>query len=308
MAVWLCSGQGAQKPGMGVDCLDIPEVADTFSTMSEILDMDLVNLTREGTQEMVNDPEAAQALTMAVSVGIGRALKARGVEPTAMIGFSLGQISALVLADILGLKDATELLKVRSASMARACTQNPGGMVALMGATLEDAEALCAESAQGDVLVCANHNAPGQIVISGHDSALERAQELWKEAGRRSKRLATAGGFHSELMAEAAQEVETFCEGLEFADPSVTLICNTDAAPFVKEEAAKRLGRQVKSGVLFEQSVRALLDAGETEFIEVGFGGVLTNLMKRIDKEAVRVAVGTREQFDQFVENATAHA
>lgn len=301
MTVWLCSGQGAQKPGMGADLLDIDEVAEVFSTMSDGLGLDLVRLATEGTPEEINDTEAAQALTMAVSVGLGRALKAKGFAPDAIIGFSLGQISALVLADILTLEDATKLLKVRSASMAKACAANPGGMVALMGATLGEAEELCAESAEGDVLVCANHNAPGQIVISGHDGALERAQAIWKEAGKKSVRLATSGAFHSPLMADAAQEVEKFCSSIEFSEPSVTLICNTDAKPFVIEEASKRLGEHVRSGVMFEQSVSALLDDGETDFVEVGFGGVLTNLVKRIDRSTNRVCVGTREAFDLFI-------
>lgn len=300
MTVWLCSGQGAQKPGMGADLLDVPEVADTFATMSQGLGIDLGRLAREGTADEINEPQAAQALTMAVSVGVGRALKARGFAPDALIGFSLGQISALVLAEMLSLEEATQLLKVRSSAMAAVCAAQPGGMVALMGATLDEAQTLCAEAAGSDVLVCANHNAPGQIVISGHDAALERAQQLWKDAGKRSVRLATAGAFHSPLMEPAATEVEKFCSSLQFHEPAVTLICNTDAKPFLVEEAAARLGRQVKSGVLFEQSVRALIDDGETDFVEVGFGGVLTGLVKRIDKETTRACVGTREQFEAY--------
>lgn len=302
MTVWLCSGQGAQKPGMGADLLVIPEVADTFDVMSNGLGIDLKMLCEDGTADQINEPEAAQALTMAVSVGVGRALKARGFAPDAMIGFSLGQISALALADILSLEDATSLLKVRSSSMAEACRNTKGGMVALMGATLDEAEGLCKNAAEGEVLVCANHNAPGQIVISGEDTALDRAQALWKEAGKKSKRLATAGAFHSELMADAADQVERFCQTLAFAEPSCTLICNTDAAPFDTSEAAARLGKQVRSGVMFEQSVRAMLDSGETDFVEVGFGGVLCNLVKRIDKETTRHAIGTLEQFNEYVE------
>lgn len=301
MTTWLCSGQGAQKPGMGADLLDIPEVAEVFETMSKGLGLDLVNLANEGDTDQINDTEVAQALTMAVSVGVGKALKARGFKPDAIIGFSLGQISALVLSGVLSLEDATALLKVRSKAMAQACATHPGGMAALMGATLEDAEALCAEAAEGAVLVCANHNAPGQIVISGDNDALDRAQAAWKEAGKKSVRLATAGAFHSPLMASAAQEVEAFCDGLVFSEPSVMLICNTDARPFVSAEAAQRLGRHVQSGVLFEQSVRSLLDEGETDFVEVGFGGVLTNLVKRIERGANRVCVGNREAFDKFI-------
>lgn len=301
MTVWLCSGQGAQKPGMGADLLSVDEVKETFDVMSDGFGIDLALLAIEGTQEQIDETVAAQALTMALSVGIGRALKNRGFSPDALIGFSLGQISALVLADMLTLEEARDLLKVRSSSMAHACMANPGGMVALIGATLEDAESVCAQASEDDVLVCANHNAPGQIVISGNDPALERAQKIWKEAGRKSVRLATAGAFHSPLMSSAAQEVERFCSSLDFSEPSVTLICNTDAKPFLVEEAAKRLGKQVESGVMFEQSVRALLDNGETDFVEVGFGGVLTNLVKRIDRDTNRVCVGTKEAFDEYV-------
>lgn len=301
MSVWLCSGQGAQKPSMGKDLLVLGEVAHTFATMSKIIGIDLVKLTEDGTQDEINQPEAAQALTMAVSVGVGRALSARGYHPDAVIGFSLGQISALVLTDILSLEDATRLLKVRSTAMAKACEEVEGGMVALMGASLDEATELCAEAANGEVLVCANHNAPGQIVISGQTAALERAQQLWKDRGKRSKMLATAGAFHSPLMANAADEVRAFCTTLTFQEPAVTLVCNTDAKPFVVAEAAERLGRQVESGVLFEQSVRAMIDAGETEFIEVGFGGVLTNLVKRIDADTTRHPIGTFDQFSAFV-------
>lgn len=303
MTTWLCSGQGAQKPGMGADLLDIPEVEEVFTVMSDGLGIDLVRLAKEGTADEINDTEAAQALTMAVSVGLGKALKAKGFTPDSIIGFSLGQISALVLADVLTLEDATQLLKVRSRSMAQVCEVNPGGMVALMGASLGDAEELCAQASEDDVLVCANHNAPGQIVISGHNPALERAQAIWKEAGKKSVRLATSGAFHSPLMAPAAQEVEKFCSSIQFNEPSVTLICNTDAKPFIAQEASKRLAEHVQSGVMFEQSVRALLDSGETDFVEVGFGGVLANLVKRIDRGTNRVCIGTREAFDQYTES-----
>jgi [acyl-carrier-protein] S-malonyltransferase len=301
MTVWLCSGQGAQKPQMGADLLDIPEVEQTFSVMSEILDLDLVELSKNGTAEEINDAVCAQALTMAVSVGVGRALEARGFAPSAVVGFSLGQISALVLAGVLSLEEAARLLKVRAGAMAKACAENPGGMAALMGATLEDAQALCAQASQGEVLVPANHNCPGQIVISGTNSAIDRAQAAWKEAGKKSVRLQTAGAFHSPLMASAAAEVEQFCQTLQFSQPSVKLLCNTDARPFEAEHAAERLGAQVKSGVQFEQSIRALLDEDQTEFVEVGFGGVLANLVKRIDRTTTRTCVGTREQFEQFV-------
>ena len=303
MTVWLCPGQGAQKPGMGADLLKSQKVASVFETLSNALGIDLAKLAQEGTQEEINDTVAAQGLTMAVSVGVGELLLSRGIKPTAIVGFSLGQISALVLAGILSLEDAARLLKVRSESMAAACAAEEGGMVALMGANLADAQELCAQAAGSDTLVCANHNGPSQVVISGHNDALERAQQLWSEAGKKSVRLATSGAFHSPLMSPAASVVEDFCSTIQFNEPAITLICNTDAKPFLVEEAASRLGRHVDNEVLFEESIQALLDDGETEFVEIGFGNVLTNLVKRIDRSTERHLVGNETQVHEYITN-----
>ena len=302
MTVWLCPGQGAQKPGMGADLLGIDEVAHVFDVMSDILGVDLSALATEGSEDEINGAEAAQALTMAVSVGVGEALKARGFTPDAVIGFSLGQISGLVLAEKLPLEDAAKLHKVRSRSMAKACEAEKGAMAALLGASLEDAVRICEQCSEGEVLVCANHNAPGQIVISGHEGAIDRAQQAWKDLKGRSARLATAGAFHSELMAPAAEDVLAAAGSLEFADSDILLVCNTDAKPFTADEAAERLAEQVRSGVLFEQSVRKMIEEGETDFVEVGYGKVLTGLVRKIDKSTTRENVGTLEQFESYIE------
>lgn len=306
MTVWMCSGQGAQKPGMAVDLLDIDEVRAVFETVSEGLSLNLCDLAQNGEAEQINQAIPAQALTFATSVGIGRALQARGLQPDAYVGFSLGQISALVLADVLSLEEGVELLRVRSEAMDAACKEHPGAMAALMGADVESAQAVCDEAAQGEILVPANYNAPGQIVISGEVSALERAEALWKKQGKKAVRLATAGGFHSPLMAQAGDAVWEVCQTLSFREPNAPVICNTDAQEFVSADAAHRLKNQVQQGVQFEQSIESLIDQGQTEFVEVGFGGVLSNLVRRIDKSMTRKPVGTREQFDALVEETHA--
>lgn len=303
MSVWLCPGQGAQKVGMGADLLKSKSVSAVFDTLSNALGVDLAQLAKEGTQEELNETVAAQGLTMAVSVGVGQLLQSKGIEPDAIIGFSLGQISALVLAGILTLEDAAQLLKVRSSSMARDCASKEGGMLALIGADLQAAQEVCAQAADGDVLVCANHNGPSQVVISGTVEAIERAQQIWSDAGKKSARLATAGAFHSPLMENAAQDIMEFCEALDFQEPKVTLICNTDAKPFLIEEASKRLSDHAKGEVLFEESVRAMLDEGQTEFVEIGYGNVLTNLVKRIDRSTERHMVGTESQVHEYITN-----
>ncbi len=301
----MCSGQGAQKPGMAVDLLDIAEVHEVFEAVSEGLSLDLIALTSNGEAAEVNQAIPAQALTFATSVGVGRALQAQDLYPDAYVGFSLGQISALVLANVLSLDEGIALLRVRSEAMDMACKEHPGAMAALMGADAQTAQAVCDAAAQGEVLVLANYNAPGQIVISGKVSALERAEAIWREQGKKAVRLATAGGFHSPLMATAGDAVAAFCQTISFQEPTAPVICNTDAQEFVCAEAADRLSRQVQQGVQFEQSITSLINQGYTEFIEIGFGGVLANLVRRIDKGVTRKSVGNREQFDALIEEVT---
>lgn len=296
MTVWMLPGQGAQKPGMGADLLELPQVAQTFALASDVLGLDLADLSRNGSAEDVNRPFNAQALTMAVSVGAGRFLQANGLGPSAVLGFSLGQIGALALAGVLSDEQAFRLLKVRATAMAAACEQVPGGMLALLGADAQDAEELCKECAGGEVLLPANYNCPGQIVISGTEAAIECAGARWKELGNKASRLNTSGAFHSPLMEQAAEAVAEACADLDFREPEVPLICNTDARPFRANEAAARLAAQVKSPVRFSQSVEYLIAQGETDFLEVGFGAVLNGLVKRIDRTTNRMKAGTLDQ------------
>ncbi|MDD7430770.1 MAG: ACP S-malonyltransferase [Coriobacteriaceae bacterium] len=296
MTVWMLPGQGAQKPGMGADLLELPQVAQAFALASDVLGLDLADLSRNGSAEDVNRPFNAQALTMAVSVGTGRFLQANGLAPSAVLGFSLGQIGALALAGVLSDEQAFRLLKVRATAMAAACEQVPGGMLALLGADAQDAEELCKECAGGEVLLPANYNCPGQIVISGTEAAIECAGARWKELGNKASRLNTSGAFHSPLMEQAAEAVAEACADLDFREPEVPLICNTDARPFRANEAAARLAAQVKSPVRFSQSVEYLIAQGETDFLEVGFGAVLNGLVKRIDRTTNRMKAGTLDQ------------
>lgn len=296
MTVWMLPGQGAQKPGMGSDLLELPQVAQTFDLASDVLDLDLADLSRNGSAEDVSRPFNAQALTMAVSVGTGRFLQANGLAPSAVLGFSLGQIGALALAGALSDEQAFRLLKVRATAMAAACEQVPGGMLALLGADEQAAEELCKECAGGEVLLPANYNCPGQIVISGTEAAIERASARWKELGNKASRLNTSGAFHSPLMGQAAEAVTEACADLDFREPEVPLICNTDARPFHASEATARLTAQVKSPVRFSQSVEYLIAQGETDFLEVGFGAVLNGLVKRIDRTTNRMKAGTLDQ------------
>lgn len=302
--IYLFSGQGAQKPGMLGDLADVPEVASALAAASEACGIDLAYAMEHAAPEELNDTRTAQPAMCALSVGLARALEARGARPAAVLGFSLGQISALAVSGMLSDEDAFALVAVRARYMAEAAEAHPGCMSALLKADDASVRALCEECAEGDVLVPANYNAPGQIVVSGTPAAVARAEEAWASAGKRARRLATSGAFHSPLMADAAEKLDAYLEHVSFFEPRVPLICNVDARPLTAADARTRLVQHLTHPVRFQQSVEALVAQGADEFAEVGFGGVLVNLVKRIAKDARRVCIQDRASLEAFAASA----
>ena len=290
--VFMASGQGSQKPGMGADLLDIPEVANVFACASDVLGRDVAALVRDASPEELNDTRNAQIAIAALSVGMGRALEARGIVPDALLGFSLGQVSAMVLGGMLAEEDAFALIAERSRLMGEAADANPGVMSALLKITLPEAE----------VLVPANLNGGGQIVVAGTPAAVARAEEAWAASKGRFSRLATSGAFHSPLMAPAQAPFADYLAKVEFREPVVPVIGNVHAAPLDVAGAREELVAHLVSPVQFEASVAKLQAVGAKMFAEVGFGGVLANLVKRIDRSAPRAAIQDRPSFDAFVE------
>lgn len=299
--VFMCSGQGSQKPGMGADLLDIPEVAQVFSCASDVFGFDVAALAAHASAAELDDTRKAQAAVCTLSVAIARALMAHGARPAAFLGFSLGQIGALALAGMVSDEVAFSIVRERSAFMAEAARENPGAMSALLKADEEAVAALCAECAHGDVLVGANYNCPGQIVVSGTVAAVARAEEAWAARGGRFSRLATSGAFHSPLMEPAVEPFSAFIEGVRFEEARFPLICNVDARPLSAADAPAHLVAHLTHPVRFSASVELLVRAGAREFVETGFGGVLANLVRRIDKDTVRACVQDRASFDAFL-------
>ena len=238
-----------------------------------------------------------------LSVGIARALMARGAVPAAVLGFSLGQVSALAVSGMLSEEETYRFVKVRAEFMAEASSAHAGVMSALLKADDEAVRAVCESCAQGDVLVPANYNSPGQIVISGTPDAVARAEEAWAAEGKRFARLATSGAFHSPLMADAAEKLAEYLAGVEFSEPVIPLICNVDASPLSAACAREHLAEHLTHPVRFQQSVETLEEQGHTTFWEVGFGGVLENLVKRIDRKASRACVQDLASFDAALES-----
>ena len=299
--VFLFSGQGSQKPGMGADLMDEPEVRATFACASEVLGFDVADLVLNADAAELNDTRNAQPALCVLSVAVARALMARGVQPAAVLGFSLGQVSALAVSGMLTDEATFALVKVRSQLMAEAAAAHPGAMSALLKADEDGVQALCEQCAEGDILVPANFNCPGQIVIAGTPAAVEHAEAAWAEAGKRSSRLATSGAFHSPLMASAAEGMAAYLESVEFSEARVPLVCNVTARPLTAADARESLVRHLTCPVRLDASVAALAAAGADTFVEVGFGGVLANLVKRIDKTATRACVQDRASFDALL-------
>ena len=299
--VFMFSGQGAQKPGMGESLFGVPEVKAVLDCASDVLGYDVADLMVNAPAEKLNDTRYAQPATCALSVGIASALQARGVQPQAVLGFSLGQVSALAVSGMLTYEETFSFVAERARLMAQAAAERPGVMSALLKADEESVALLCKDCAQGQVLVPANFNCPGQIVVSGELAAVERAEAAWEAAGKRYARLATSGAFHSPLMQSAADELDVYLAKVEFKQPSVPLICNVDAKPLSAEDARRHLVDHLTHPVRFEQSVQVLADQGAAVFAEVGFGGVLSNLVKRIDRKAARPCIQDAASFDAFI-------
>ena len=301
LPVFMLSGQGAQKPGMGCGLTQIPQVAAALECGSQVFGRDLTYLVTQASAEELGSTLNAQAALAALSLGLSRALMDQGVRPGAVLGFSLGQIPALAVSGMLSDQAMFQLLRKRAELMDQAAQARPGAMSALLKAEEASVDELCRACAQDQVLVPANFNCPGQIVISGDQEAVARAEQAWAEGGKRFARLATAGGFHSPLMQQAATEFAAYLEDVGFAQPQIPLICNVNAQPLTPSQAKEQLAAHLVSPVRFSQSVSLLKDAGFTRFTEVGFGGTLSNLVKRVDRGLERACVQDAESLEAEV-------
>lgn len=299
---FLLSGQGSQRPGMGATLFGMPEIDEVFCEASDVCGFDVAAACLDETGASLADTAVSQPALCALSVAQVRALVKRGIKPDYVAGFSLGQIGALAASGMLDAKTAFSLVRDRSRAMAEACRLRPGSMCALMGGTEQEVFEVCSSCAEGDVLVPANFNAPGQIVVSGDATAVARAKEAWSGPGRRSAMLATVGAFHSPLMRPAAEVFAARLENVVFDEAKIPLVCNVDARPLLADDAAAHLVAHLTSPVLFSKSVTWLVEQGVDTFVECGTGGVLAGLVRRVDKGTVRMCIESREDLEAVAE------
>lgn len=278
-------GQGAQAVGMGKDLYDhVPQAKELFEKANEILGFRITDLMFAGTPDDLKQTRVTQPAVFLHSVIMAKALD---VKPAAVAGHSLGEFSALVVAGALSFEDGLKLVSKRALAMQAACEAQSGGMAAILGLDDQTVEQICA-SVDG-VVVAANYNCPGQLVISGADAAVDAACEKAKAAGaRRALRLPVGGAFHSPLMEPARQELEKAIDEAPFRTPACPIYQNVDAKPHTDPAEIKaNLIAQLTAPVRWTYIVRNMLADGIGEFTELGPGTVLQGLIKKVDPEAV---------------------
>jgi [acyl-carrier-protein] S-malonyltransferase len=299
MRAFVFPGQGAQAVGMGRDLATAyPAAAAVFEEVDEALGEKLSRLVWDGPIEALTLTANAQPALMATSIAAMRALAAEGVEVTAasyVAGHSLGEYSALCAAGALSVADAARLLRIRGRAMQAAVPVGVGAMAALLGLDFDAARAVAEEAAQGEVCQAANDNDPGQVVVSGHKAAVERAVEIAKGRGaKRALILPVSAPFHCALMQPAADVMAEALAGVEIAAPKVPLVANVLAAAVSEPAEIRRLlVAQVTGSVRWRESVLWMAGQGVTGLVEIGAGKALSGMARRIDRELATSAVGS---------------
>jgi [acyl-carrier-protein] S-malonyltransferase len=302
-------GQGSQAVGMGKGLAEASSTARlVFEEVDEALKQKLAKLMFEGPEDQLMLTENAQPALMAVSLAAVRTLaREAGINVAERAGYvaghSLGEYSALAAAGSLTIVEAARLLKRRGQAMQRAVPVGEGAMAALLGLDLAAAEEVAKEAAADDVCACANDNAPGQIVVSGHKAAVERAIEIAKTKGaRRAMMLSVSAPFHCPLMAPAAEEMAEALKTADIRPPVRPLVANVTAKEISQPEEIRRLlVAQVTGLVRWRESVQYMVSGGVDTFVELGSGKVLTGLAKRINGDVNAVSIQCPDDIDAFL-------
>ncbi|WP_397537481.1 ACP S-malonyltransferase [Rummeliibacillus pycnus] len=301
-------GQGSQTVGMGQEFVsNEPTCKEFYDEADKLLGIELSKLMLEGPQEELTLTYHAQPALLTTGVMIAEKLKQAGIKPDFTAGHSLGEYAALVTSGVMSFADGVQAVHNRGNYMNEAVPAGLGAMAAILGLDREALKQVTDEvSATGEVVQLANLNCPGQIVISGTAKGVEEASVKAKEAGaKRAIPLVVSGPFHSELMRPAANKLEAMLAKIEMHDADVSVIANVNAQPVTsKEDIPNLLVEQLYSPVLWEDSVRTLLDEGVDVFIECGPGKVLSGLVKKVDRKVKTYCVYDEATFEQVLEAA----
>ena len=284
MKAYIFPGQGAQFTGMGLDLYNNSQMAnELFEKANEILGFRITDIMFEGTADQLKQTNVTQPAIFLHSVILAKVL-GNSFQPEMVAGHSLGEISALVAVGVLSFEDGLQLVSKRAEAMQKACEIMHSTMAAVLGLDDQIVEEVC--DAVDGVVVAANYNCPGQLVISGEVSAIETTCELLKEKGaRRALVLPVGGAFHSPMMEPAREELAAAIKATKFNEPTCRVYQNVPAKAITTAlEIKENLIKQLTAPVKWTQSIQSMIADGGTQFIEVGPGKVLQGLMRKIDR------------------------
>jgi len=303
---FLCPGQASQVVGMGKDLSDVYDIArERFQQANDILDTNLSDICFSGPEETLKQTQYTQPALYVHSTIVADLLAARNIRPAMTAGHSLGEYSALYAAGAFSFEDGLKVVKIRGEGMQRSGEENPGTMAAIIGLEEAQIRELCNQASVAGVVQPANFNSPGQVVISGSVTGVERGMELAKESGAKLvKQLVVSGAFHSPLMEPARESLFAALDDLNIKQPHCPVYANVNAKPLTDPgEIRNALKDQLLSPVLWMHSIQAMIADGADQFIEIGPGQVLTGLLKRIDRSVSGMTVGTIEALDKALES-----
>jgi len=299
-------GQGSQAVGMLGDLSNtFKQIKETFDEASDALGRDLWALAQNGPIEELNLTQNTQPLVLTASIAMWRVWQSEvGIKPAYVAGHSLGEYSALVTASSLGFVDAVKLVEQRATFMQAAVPKGVGSMAAILGLSVDTLIDICQQAAENEVVSAVNFNAPGQVVIAGNASAVNRAIELAKEAGaKRALPLAVSVPSHCSLMLPAAEKLSEAMSSINFSKPDIAVLHNTDVAQHEGIAAIREaLTKQLHTPVRWTETIEALASSGVTKVVECGPGKVLTGLNKRIDKTLELYSLGDERSFNKTLE------
>jgi [acyl-carrier-protein] S-malonyltransferase len=294
-------GQGSLEAGMGREIAEaVPEAREVLAVGSRVADLDLIHLTFDAPEDELVETEVQQPALVATSLAVLAAIRSRGIKPDFVVGHSVGEFAALAAAGALRVEEAIALVRERGLAMAEAARRNPGSMAAILGLDDETVERICRRILN---VWPANYNCPGQIVVSGENPAVDEACEAATDAGaRRAVKLRVSGAFHSPLVAKAADRLRPALDKVKFNEPSAPFMSTVTARIENARRAGPLLVDQLTAPVRFTQAAQALMKEGVNTFVEVGPGNVLSGLVKRIDRTAKTISVGSPAAIDKLEE------
>lgn len=301
--LYMFPGQGSQTPGMGKEAHDQFDAArDIFAKAAEFTGMDIAHLCFEGSEEELKQTQNAQPAIFTCSYALCSVLRQKAEAPAMVAGHSLGEYTALTVAGMLAFKDAVKLVQERGRLMAGAGEKKPGTMAAIIGLDDNVVEDICKEASADGIVVPANYNSPGQLVISGETAGINKAIELAKAKGaKRALPLQVSAAFHSPLMQDAVTEFTEALKQTRFLDAKVPVISNVTARAVTSgDEMRDLLIQQLSSPVRWVAGMKTATDLGADTAVEIGSGKVLAGLLRRINRDMAVHNIESPESIQAF--------